>query len=56
METEKLPEQLMLLAREYGLTLIEEPGFSGPSYRLMTRKDADTYMELVYGHKPPALH
>lgn len=51
-----IQDSLILIAKEHGLTIIEEPGFSGPCYRLMSRKDADYYMALVYGHAPQRLH
>lgn len=53
---EKLTEQLIDLAREHKLVVIEELGVSAPIYRLMDRKDADLYMALVYGHEPGKLH
>lgn len=54
--SEAFEQSLAGLAKEYGLTIIEEPGFTGPCYRLMSRKDADQYMALVYGHVPLKPH
>lgn len=56
MENEKVQEGLLRLAKEYGLTVIEEVGTEGPAYRLLSRKDADIYLALVYGYVQPRLH
>lgn len=56
MENEKLTEDLITLAKEHSLTVIEELGFTGPMYRLVSQQDAPQYMALVYGYRPEQLH
>lgn len=56
METDRLTEQLVALAAEHRLTVIEEPGLSAPCYRLMASADARAYLALVYDWKPERLH
>lgn len=45
---DKLETQLTALAREHDLTVIQEPGFSAPSYRLMSQEDAQAYLALLF--------
>ena len=47
---------LATLAGQHKLVVIEEPGLSGPCWRVMDRRDADYYLALVYGHQPQVLH
>lgn len=56
MDSEKLENQLIALAREHDLTVIEDIGFTGPRFTLMDKRDAAEYMALVYNWHPERLH